>query len=635
MASPAPETRQTGLAALSPAAPRGARGEGARLALAPSPIRTLTAAQARARGLDLIDPIALPPDRQLIDRFGGIDCLRLGLLPWRRQGGATVILTARCGLVSRHMDRLVATFGPVRMAWADEARCQSALLTVVGPALAARAETRVAAADSCRNWNPRRILAWSAALAAALLLMTLIAPAALLLVLLAGTAGVLALNTVMKMAAAIIVLRTRPRPPAPGHIAPDRLPIVSLLVPLYHEREVAAHLLTRLARLDYPRDRLDICLILEDDDTTTRATIAATTLPDWCQVIVVPRGSLRTKPRALNHALEFARGSILGIYDAEDAPAPDQLQKVVAHFATAAPDVACLQGALDYYNSTSNWLARCFTLEYASWFRVVLPGLLRMGFAIPLGGTTLFLRRDAIVEVGGWDAHNVTEDADLGIRLARHGYRTELIETVTEEEANARLWPWIKQRSRWLKGYGVTWAVHMRDPVRLWGDLGAWRFFGVQMLFLGTLSQFVLAPLLWSFWLIAVGLPHPLTSLVPHGWLLGLGALFLLSEIVGIAVAVLGARCAGKPRLALWAPTLQFYFPLATIAAYKGLSEIITRPFFWDKTLHGVFAPTTPDAAVDGPVATAPPRPAALRVVPAVPAARSQPAPLPRPAAAG
>ncbi|NCO87816.1 MAG: glycosyltransferase [Rhodobacterales bacterium] len=619
------------MAALPPAGERGPGPEAARIALAPPPIRPLTAAQARARGLDLIDPIALPPDRQLIDRLGAHDCLRLGLLPWRRQGGATVILTARSGLVARHMTRLVATFGPVRMAWADEARSQSAVLAAVGPALAARAETRVAAADSCRDWDQRRILGWAAALAAAVLSLALTAPAVLLLVLLTGTAGVLALNTIMKGAAAVLALRARPAPPAPVPIAADRLPIVSLLVPLYHEREIAAHLLTRLARLDYPRDRLDICLILEDDDTTTRATIAATALPDWYQVILVPRGTLRTKPRALNHALDFARGTILGIYDAEDAPAPDQLQKVVAHFATTAPDVACLQGALDYYNSTSNWLARCFTLEYASWFRVVLPSLLRMGFAIPLGGTTLFLRRDAIVEVGGWDAHNVTEDADLGIRLARHGYRTELIDTVTEEEANARVWPWIKQRSRWLKGYGVTWAVHMRNPARLWRDLGAWRFFGVQMLFLGTLSQFVLAPLLWSFWLIAVGLPHPLTALVPHGWILGLGAMFALSEVVGIAAAMIGARCAGKPRLALWAPTLQLYFPLATIAAYKGLSEIITRPFFWDKTLHGVFVPTTPVQ----PAASAMPQPARLRVVAAAPAARARPAPLPHPAATG
>lgn len=263
----------------------------------------------------------------------------------------------------------------------------------------------------------------------------------------------------------------------------------------------------------------------------------------------------------MNFALGFTRGSIIGIYDAEDRPDPDQLQRVARHFARAGPDVACLQGALDYYNTGSNWMARCFTLEYASWFRVILPGLSHLGLVVPLGGTTLFLRRHAIEEVGGWDAHNVTEDADLGIRLARRGYRTELIATVTQEEANARPWPWIRQRTRWLKGYAMTWLVHSRNPARLWRDLGAWRFLGLQILLFGTLSQFLLAPVFWSFWLLPLGLPHPADALLPQWALIGLFALFLLSEAVNLAAAVLGATRAGKPRAALWAITLKAYFP--------------------------------------------------------------------------
>jgi cellulose synthase/poly-beta-1,6-N-acetylglucosamine synthase-like glycosyltransferase len=191
----------------------------------------------------------------------------------------------------------------------------------------------------------------------------------------------------------------------------------------------------------------------------------------------VPLGTLQTKPRALNYALSFAKGSIIGVYDAEDAPAPDQLHVVVNRFAQRGPEVVCLQGQLDFYNSHSNWLAHCFTVEYATWFRIMLPSLERLGLAIPLGGTTLFFRRDILESLGGWDAHNVTEDADLGIRLARHGYRTEIIDTVTQEEANARAWPWVKQRSHWLKGYAITYGVHMRSPLKLWRDLGAWRFF--------------------------------------------------------------------------------------------------------------------------------------------------------------
>jgi len=309
------------------------------------------------------------------------------------------------------------------------------------------------------------------------------------------------------------------------------------------------------------------------------------------RAITVPHGSIRTMPRALNYALDCARGSIIGVYDAEDAPAVDQLRVVADHFARADPRLACVQGVLDYYNSATNWLTRCFTIEYASWFRVVLPGFAKMGLVVPLGGTTLFFRRDVLVELEGWDAHNVTEDADLGVRLARHGYRTEFMSSVTEEEANGRAWPWIKQRSRWLKGYAVTYAVHMRHPSALWRDLGPMRFFGIQLLFLGTLSQFLLAPLIWSFWLVPLGLPHPLGGLLPQWGLWTLAGLFLATEIIHLGIAVVALRRAQKTWLIKWALTLQLYFPLAVIATYRGLLELTWRPFFWDKTAHGVLLP--------------------------------------------
>ncbi len=226
---------------------------------------------------------------------------------------------------------------------------------------------------------------------------------------------------------------------------------------------------------------------------------------------------LTTKPRAMNYALDFCRGEIIGVWDAEDAPVKDQIEHVVSRFAQAPPEVVCLQGILDYYNPRTNWLARCFTIEYASWFRVVLPGIARMGLVVPLGGTTLFFRRDKLEELGGWDAHNVTEDADLGVRLCRAGYRTELIDTVTYEEANCRPWAWVKQRSRWLKGFMVTYLVHMRNPRQLLADLGPVAVPRPFRRFLSAPSaQFLLAPVLWSFWLILLGQATPGSTLVPQ-----------------------------------------------------------------------------------------------------------------------
>ena len=199
-----------------------------------------------------------------------------------------------------------------------------------------------------------------------------------------------------------------------------------------------------------------------------------------------------------------------------------------------------------------------------------------------------FFRRDAIEELGGWDAHNVTEDADLGIRLARHGYRTELLHTVTEEEANCHFWPWIKQRSRWLKGYAMTYAMHMQKPGKLWRDLGPWRFFGVQALFLGALSQFVLAPFLWSFWMFPLGLPHPMRGIFSHDVLVVLGAIFLFSEVVTVAIGMVATSTSKHKWLWPWVPTLHLYYPLATLAALKGLWEMVTKPYYWDKTAHGI-----------------------------------------------
>lgn len=224
----------------------------------------------------------------------------------------------------------------------------------------------------------------------------------------------------------------------------------------------------------------------------------------------------------------------------------------------------------------------------------MLPGLEKLGLVVPLGGTTLFFRTELLEKLGGWDAHNVTEDADLGIRLARHGYRTELLDTVTMEEANCRVWPWIKQRSRWLKGYAMTYAVHMRDPKTLWQQLGAWRFLGIQVLFLGTLIQFLLAPILWSFWIMLFGLGHPLIAALPVWFLPTIAGIFLFAEVSGLAINIIALSATEHRFLRGWAITLHAYFPLAAVAAYKGCWELISSPFYWDKTTHGIHD-TAPD----------------------------------------
>ncbi|MES2335037.1 MAG: glycosyltransferase [Pseudomonadota bacterium] len=551
--------------------------------------RDLLGVDARNYGIRLVDLDTALPDPRLIDAVGVQDCLRHGLVPWRKAGDVTIVATSRPEEFHRLRPMLEARLGPVAAGIAAPRAILAAVHARRGDLLARAAETRVSDAESCRSWRRLHQAPGAVLVIAALLASLALAPLVTGLAALGFALVTLAALVVLKIAATIAALRA----PAPGpNPASDAIqPIVSIIVALYREADIAPRLVRRLARLDYPVDLLDVILVVEAEDSVTLDALAHAELPPWMRVVIVPEGQVKTKPRALNHALDHARGAIIGVYDAEDAPEPDQLLKVVERFQRSGPEVACLQGMLDYYNPRTNWLSRCFTIEYAGWFRLVLPGLARLGLVVPLGGTTLFFRRDVLDRLGAWDAHNVTEDADLGIRLARHGYRTELIDTVTFEEANCRALPWIKQRSRWIKGYIMTWAVHMRSPRLLWRQLGPKGFFGFQVLFLGTIAQFLLAPLLWSFMLLPFGIDHPLYAALPLWGIWALALTFFLSEAANVVIGALGLGRTKHGLSLLWVLTLKVYYPLASLAAYKGLAELATRPFFWDKTTHGLFDP--------------------------------------------
>ncbi len=546
---------------------------------------------AKAHGTTVINPLQDLPDARLIAAWEPHLCLRDRVLPWRRMGGAVVVLVSDPLDFDAHLDGLTNVFGAVRMAITTDHLLQKAVPHLFDGVLTQRAETRVPDAVSSRTWNAKLMLTLSVAFGVATIALFVTSPLLGFALLSLWAVITLLANSLLKAAAAVVGVFSAPTRSQTLPLAPAELPSITVLLPLYKETAIATQLLERIKLFDYPRDRLDVCFVLEADDETTQDSLAAAALPDWIRPIVVPKGTLKTKPRVMNYALDFAKGDIVAVYDAEDAPAPDQLRLVAQHFANRSERVACLQGVLDYYNAPANWLTRCFTLEYAAWFRVILPGLERLGMVVPLGGTTLFFRRHVLESLGAWDAHNVTEDADLGVRLARHGYRTELIATTTQEEANGRAWPWIKQRSRWLKGYAITYGVHMRDPGQLYRDLGARRFWGFQVLFAGTLSQFLLAPVLWSFWVIPFGIPHPMATLLIGEVFWAVVACFILSELTNMFAHALGVTKASKMWLIKWIPTLHLYFPLAAVAAYKGLYELTWKPFYWDKTTHGVLLP--------------------------------------------
>ena len=355
----------------------GAMAEASRIG---QPVPQVVVAEAIASREDVLEAQALhfgamvlkrddtPPDPAVMDLLPPEFCLQHGVLPWMRVGDTLLLATARPDDFPALLPLLPPDTGPVVMALALEADIHHLISARAGTRLAQAAETWVPAADSCRDLNrttPRgRLFAFAAA--AICLLLLLLAPQLLFATALALALGSLVLSQLMKLVA--LAALPRQTAAAPARL-PENPPLVSILVPLFHEQDIARTLVARLSRLTYPKALLDVVLVLEAEDRLTRETLARTDLPPWMRTITVPPGDVTTKPRALNYAFRFTRGEIIGIYDAEDAPAPDQIDRVVAQFHDSPGNVGCLQGILDYYNPRANWLSRCFTIEYASWFR--------------------------------------------------------------------------------------------------------------------------------------------------------------------------------------------------------------------------------------------------------------------------
>ena len=343
--------------------------------------------------------------------------------------------------------------------------------------------------------------------------------------------------------------------------------------------------------MSYPAEKLDIKLILEEEDILMQRAVAKLTLDDRFEVIVVPAGLPQTKPRALNYALQFCRGTLLTIFDAEDIPQRDQLQKSARRFAAAPREMACLQAQLTFYNPNENWLARQFTAEYATLFGELLPVLAEHNLPLPLGGTSNHFRVEVLRSIGAWDPYNVTEDADLGLRLARFGYDTGVLDSLTHEEATTRLGNWMRQRARWLKGFLVTWLVHMREPGLFMREVGPAGFWAAQALTLGVFASVLFHPLcmvaMVAVWIAYPSLPGD--TALPFVMLAGLNLVVLLAGY-GVSIT-LTWRALRRQGISGWYGTLAslpLYWLLMSVAAWLALWQFATKPFHWNKTEHGL-----------------------------------------------
>lgn len=539
--------------------------------------------------IPLVNPAAHPCDARLLSRAHMPDYLRRNYLPWRIVQKTLVIAT-------NNPSRSLKTYCqrryglPVMLVFMTPRDIRASLERQFGAAILRQCLEQIRLKQP--QFSAYTTFSWRQSLAFATILTSIIAAAAIApSIVLLAIVCVMNLLYLTTLGFRLCLLRSHYSAPAsPATALPlphdDALPLYSILVPMYREEEGVTRILTALRALDYPAHKLDIKLVIEADDDATWNAIRRAKPEAHFDVIKVPPCEPRTKPKACSYALHFVRGEYLTIYDAEDQPEPNQLKKAVAAFRHAPANVACFQARLNYYNRNENWLTRCFAIEYASLFDISLPALERLGIPIPLGGTSNHIRVKTLRALYDWDPFNVTEDADLGIRLAMNGYHTRMLDSITLEEATIAFKPWINQRSRWIKGYFQTWLVYMRRPSQTLHLLGTRAFIGFQLIIGLPCLVFLLSPLMWLlslFWLAGL---LPAAAAIDS----------LLGMSIGIFVLGYGCHYAYARRCTqLWrwhsrarstCLSYPFYWFCHSLAALKAFWQLLFRPHYWEKTPH-------------------------------------------------
>ncbi len=559
-------------------------------------------ALATAAALDFIDLRAAPPDAALLDAALRADYIRHGAIPWRREEDGAVVLAMLDPDDAAAVEFFASALGGGRIRPAVTARFDIlwSLQTIFDDIASNEARDALYEADpslSARTTFTTPQVIGAYLLLTALLLGLAFRPTATLVALTGGISvlyvGTFLFRFVLTWIGADRRVDISVSASEVAALKDAELPVFTVLVPMYREHEVLPILVDSMRRLDYPRAKLDVKLVLEANDIETIEAAKALRAESLFEIVRVPHSMPKTKPKACNYALRFARGEYTVVFDAEDIPESDQLKKVVAVFRRTSEKVACVQARLNYFNRDDNFLTRMFTLEYSQWFDYLLPGLHALDIPIPLGGTSNHFRTATLLGLGAWDPYNVTEDADLGVRLTQAGYRVAVVNSTTFEEANGVYRSWINQRSRWIKGYMQTWLVHMRRPVMLWRRLGPVGFLGFQ-LFIGFPPMTALInPLLWGTF--AVGMivgPKQVAHFYPGAVLY----LAMLNLLVGNAMYIYFYMVAAAKRrwygLVPWGLLAPLYWVMHSIAAYKAAWQLVLKPHYWEKTQHGTSAAT-------------------------------------------
>lgn len=366
------------------------------------------------------------------------------------------------------------------------------------------------------------------------------------------------------------------------------LPSYTVFCPLYKEWEVLPQFTDAMSKLDYPKDKLQVMLLLEEDDQETVENAKKMNLPDYFEIVVVPHSKPKTKPKACNYGLLYTKGEYCVIYDAEDVPDPDQLKKALLAFNKVSSQTICIQAKLNFYNTNQNLLTRLFTAEYSLWFDLVLSGLHSISAPIPLGGTSNHFKTKLLREIGGWDAFNVTEDCDLGMRISKKRYATAVLDSLTLEEANSDYMNWFKQRSRWIKGYIQTFIIHMRDPHKF----GLFHRLSFILIVGGKTFSLFANPFMWaitiSYFVFRSVIGETIESFYPAP-VLYMGVISLIfGNFLYLYYYMIGCAKRGQWAVIPFVFLVPIYWLAMSAAAWYALYKLITAPHHWYKTKHGL-----------------------------------------------
>ncbi|MGV8969427.1 MAG: glycosyltransferase [Microbacteriaceae bacterium] len=560
---------------------------------------SVLAVMAQAWDLEPIDLLTTTLDETLIRQWSGQMFIAEHWMVVRRNGaGRLMVATSRIPDDERTMHIEGVVGEPVDFVVAPSWDIKSAVLTVFRHAVADEA------ANELWRQNPamsaRIVFSRGQKIGGIVIVVTLAVlafwwPFAVVTGLVALASLVFLAGTVFKFVVAMqgaqfdIVERITDAEVA--SLSDAELPMYTVLVPVFREANIVAQLVKNLGNIDYPTEKLEVLILIEEEDLETRAALEGAHPPPHFHVVTIPRGAPQTKPRACNVGLYLATGEFVVIFDAEDTPDPDQLKKAVIAFRRGGDKTVCVQASLNYFNADENALTRMFTLEYSYWFDYMLAGLDVLELPIPLGGTSNHFRTETLNELGGWDPYNVTEDADLGIRASAMGYRVGVINSTTMEEANTSIPNFIRQRSRWIKGYMQTSLVHARKPVSLLKQIGFVRFLSFALLIGGTPLTFLFVIPFYVLTALTLFLPSEWLFEIFPVWLLWLCLVnFIFGNSVMVYLSMMGPYKRGTFSLTLWAMLNPVYWFLHSIAAYKGLWQLLTNPHYWEKTEHGLTA---------------------------------------------